>query len=384
MPKIAMYYHGGSANHGCEAIVRSTSKLLGGNLSLYSSAIEEDNQYKLGEIVSLHEDIPQSLKKGSIAQLSAAVSHKIKHDDFLFTYKMHQAFFDDVKKNDIYLSIGGDNYCYKGQDILEYYNRGVHKKGAKTVLWGCSINPDEITPRIHKDLARYDLITARESISYNVLKTINSSTVLIPDPAFCLDTDDMPIAAELQAEDLVGINLSPLILQYGNGTIIKENYKNLIRHILSNTKFNIALIPHVVKPGNDDRTMLQLLADEIGDSERLLLVQNENCMKLKSVIGKCRFFIGARTHATIAAYSQNVPTLVAGYSTKSIGIARDLFGTENHYVIPVKTFETERDMLKEFEWLQLNEQDIRRCLEIKIPQYQNELNKAKELIRQIG
>lgn len=26
MRKIVMYYHGGSANHGCEAIVRSTKK----------------------------------------------------------------------------------------------------------------------------------------------------------------------------------------------------------------------------------------------------------------------------------------------------------------------------------------------------------------------
>ena len=32
----------GSANHGCEAIVRSTKKILSASKSLYTSAISED------------------------------------------------------------------------------------------------------------------------------------------------------------------------------------------------------------------------------------------------------------------------------------------------------------------------------------------------------
>lgn len=380
MSKIAMYFHGGSANHGCEAIVRSTAKLLGGNMPLYSSEIEEDKQYKVNEIVSIHEDIPIKLNNGSLAQISAAISHKLKHDDYLFVYKMHQAFFDEAGKGDVYLSIGGDNYCYKGQDILEYYNRGIHKKGARTVLWGCSVNPEELTSRIKKDLSHYDLIIARESISYSALKSINPNTFLLPDPAFCLDTEDMSLPDGFQSDGLIGINLSPLILQYGNGRIIKENYGNLIKHILSDTHFNIALIPHVVKLGNDDRTILQLLMDEFGDPDRVKLVADENCMRLKSVIGKCRFFIGARTHATIGAYSQSVPTLVAGYSTKSLGIARDLFGSEEHFVMPVKRFETGKDLLKEFDWLQASELDIKKCLNQKIPEYHRKLQKARQLI----
>ncbi|WRK52196.1 hypothetical protein SD457_17295 [Coprobacillaceae bacterium CR2/5/TPMF4] len=37
MKKIIMYFHGGSGNHGCEAIVRATCKLLNNyKLSLYS------------------------------------------------------------------------------------------------------------------------------------------------------------------------------------------------------------------------------------------------------------------------------------------------------------------------------------------------------------
>ena len=56
---------------------------------------------------------------------------------------------------------------------------------------------------------------------------------------------------------------------------------------------------------------------------RVMLVQDCNCEELKGYISRCRFFIGARTHATIAAYSSQVPTLVVGYSVKAKGIAKD-------------------------------------------------------------
>ena len=39
---IVLYYHGGSANHGCEAIVRSTYKILNEPITLFSSSIDEE------------------------------------------------------------------------------------------------------------------------------------------------------------------------------------------------------------------------------------------------------------------------------------------------------------------------------------------------------
>ena len=51
------------------------------------------------------------------------------------------------------------------------------------------------------------------------------------------------------------------------------------------------------------------------------MIQDDNCMVIKGYISRCELFIGARTHATIAAYSTGVPTLVLGYSVKARGIA---------------------------------------------------------------
>ena len=383
MRKIVMYYHGGSANHGCEAIVRSTKKILSASKSLYTSAISEDEKYGLSSVINLQQDFDKHLEKNSIDFFKAAISHKIFHDDCKFIEFMHRDFFKTVNRNDIYLSIGGDNYCYKGRDILGYYNKIIHKKGGKTVLWGCSFEPKDMTDEIAKDIREYDLIVARENISYQVLKVVNPRTVLLPDPAFQLDKEELPLPQGFIENNTIGINLSPLVAEYADAELIIQNYRKLIQYIINKTDYNIALIPHVVKEKNDDRTVLMKLYQEFEKSNRIVMIEDCNCMQLKGYIARCRMFIGARTHATIAAYSTCVPTLVVGYSVKAIGIACELFGTDEHYVVPVQKFESNDDLIEAFIWLQNKESEIREYLEDIIPEYKDRILQARELIEKL-
>ena len=58
--KVVMYVHGGSKNHGCEAIVRSTAQLLKLDLNqsiLLSYNCSEDLQYGLDSVVQLRQEI---------------------------------------------------------------------------------------------------------------------------------------------------------------------------------------------------------------------------------------------------------------------------------------------------------------------------------------
>lgn len=384
MGRIVLYYHAGAANHGCEAIVRATKKIINREISLFSSFPDEDVYYHLDEIVDLHEDTELPVKRNSIKYLFAAMEHHIKHDDIRFVAMQHKNFFDFIEKGDICLSIGGDNYCYKGKEILGYYNRKLHQKGAKTVLWGCSFEPGDMTPEVAKDIALYDLIVAREKISYEVLKQENPNTILLPDPAFQLDSEELPLPKGFLVGHTIGINLSPLVSNYGNGSLIVENYRELIKYILEETKDNIALIPHVVKKGNDDRTVLGQLFEEFARSGRVFLIEDCNCMQLKGYISRCRMFIGARTHATIAAYSTCVPTLVAGYSVKAVGIAREIFGTEEHYVLPVQSFSSKYDLRSGFEWMLYNESQIKKHLNSFIPAYKTRLIDNKTILSCLG
>ncbi len=110
----------------------------------------------------------------------------------------------------------------------------------------------------------------------------------------------------------------------------------MIEHILKETDMAIALIPHVIWDDSDDRIPLMQLYERYKKSGRVLVIEDQNCSKLKYAISKCRFLLGARTHSTIAAYSSGIPTLVVGYSVKARGIARDLFGDEEQYSLSVQ------------------------------------------------
>ena len=372
MADIYLYAHGGSGNHGCEAIVRSTAYILKKEgLHLISSNPQEDTFYGLNEIVDIILDTDGNISRRSIAFLKAYVSLKIYKDFIPMDKLRYKAAFGHICKGDIALSIGGDNYCYA--DVYKYtmLHDMAKQSGAKTVLWGCSVEPDVAKrPEIAADLARYDLITARESITYEVLKTLNPNTVMVADSAFCLESKETVLPEGFLPGNTLGLNLSPMAMGCESvAGIAMENYVKLMEYVLENTKLHIALIPHVVWQDGDDRVPLQKLFQLFADSGRVSMIKDCDCRELKYLIGKCRFFVGARTHATIAAYSSCVPTLVLGYSVKSRGIAKDLFGTDENYVIPVETLKSPETMSNAFQWMMDHETEIRDRLVKTLPQY---------------
>ena len=380
---MKLYYHAGSLNHGCEAIVRATQKIIGGKQILYTQNMEADLKYGLDECISIKcENTEYALNKKE--RICAAISFKIRHTDYLYYKYLRKNFFSEVNRADVYLSIGGDNYCYAGKDVLGYYNLIIHEKKAKTVLWGCSFEPKDMNESIARDIARYDAIFARESLSYDILKRVNPDTYLFPDPAFQLDLINLPLPENFKENNTVGINVSPLIMKSEpEEGITKRNYQNLIDYIVKNTDLNIALIPHVVEVGNDDREPLESLYQQFSKTGRVCLIDDCNCMELKGFIARCRFFVGARTHATIAAYSSCIPTLVVGYSIKAKGIAKDIFGTYKNYVLPVQSLEEDDDLINSFQWLMKNEKSIKNHLIKIMPEYKERSMRAGKKLRSL-
>ena len=106
-------------------------------------------------------------------------------------------------------------------------------------------------------------------------------------------------------------------------------------------------------------------------------------MELKGFISRCRMFIGSRTHVTIAAYSTCVPTIAVGYSVKSKGIAKDIFGTYNNYVFPVQSLRNKHGLTKSFVWLMENEKHIRQHLHEVMPSYISKVWLARNLVHEL-
>ena len=342
--------------------------MLGGakDVVLWSWNVPEDQKYGISELVS-QIVATEEIRRFTLPYVEAQIKRRLFREKAAF----RQVFLKHLFKDSIAVSIGGDNYCYphSAAEGVEL-DREIRKHCAHSVFWGCSVEESAITPEIREDLAGFDLISARESISYECLKRINPNTILVADPAFLLETVKLPLPKEFAEENTVGINVSPLVSQYSTGgSIVLDNYETMIRYILENTDMHICLIPHVVWEGTNDLEPLTALYEKFRDSGRVCLIGDHNAMELKGYIARCRFFVGARTHATIAAYSSCVPTLVAGYSVKSRGIARDLFGTEDNYVVPVQNLQSNEDLSSAFRWLVRNENRIRSHLDSIMPEY---------------
>ena len=384
--RLVMYLHGGSGNHGCEAIVNSTCHMIEDiPVLLVTNSAKEDQTYSLAPLCDILEE--RKIREHFLAHVWYYAWRKIFHDPESF---MRYRFKEVLGKNrsPLYLSIGGDMYCYelsKKEAIVA--NSTFNRAGSKTILWGCSLEPELLRdPEVVEDMKRYALITPRESITAQALREagIVENVKQFPDPAFSLQPEEIPLPETFRKGHTVGINVSPMIVRNEKVTgITIQSYKKLIDHILSTTQDSVALIPHVMWNYNDDRLTLQELYQGYEGNDRVLLLEDMSCMKLKYIISNCRVFIGARTHATIAAYSSLVPTLVIGYSVKARGIARDLFGTEEHYVLPVQTLSDPAEMIQAYEWMMEHEEEIRCRLGEIMPEYCARSARAGEEIRRI-
>lgn len=369
--KILLYPHGGSGNHGCEAIVRSTGQITESYLVLASNSPNEDLKYGLCDICD--EIIPfiKPIKK-DWHYLTACLKYKFFRDPMEFDRLAFKHLFTKGHDSDVALSIGGDNYCYGVPRNIMFLNQELRKKNVPTVLWGCSIEPMALTPEVIRDLNGYKLIIARESITHNaLLKHGIKQSVLLPDPAFSLKSDAIHLPDKWKMGNTIGINASPMIMDFSqNGNLTLRNYEYLIEHILKTCDSSIALIPHVVWQHNDDRKPLRHLYDKYSHSNRVILFDDEyNAEQLKWIISQCRTFITARTHASIAAYSTCVPTLVLGYSVKAKGIATDIFGSWENYILPVQSIESDHAIVDAFNWIMKHEIEIKKHLASFMPSY---------------
>lgn len=376
--RIGLYAHGGSGNHGCEALARSTMRFLGNHdYTLFSERPEEDYRYGLGELASIvpsQNDMPRGLGK-----LVYDIRMKIAPNDSAYWRSRYNDFTKKIKGLDFAVAIGGDNYCYSGfPERFAILNRKMARKGIPLILWGCSIDKERLSPIILEDLKRYRLIVARESITFDALKESGlGNVILMPDTAFLLDEKETALPRCFIPNNMVGLNVSPLIIrkEIVPGVIL-QNCRRLIDFILENTDMGVLLIPHVVWKGNDDRAPLRQLYDEYHSSGRILMIDDFDARIIKGVIRRCRFLVAARTHASIAGYATGVPTLAFGYSVKSRGIATDLFGTADHYVLPVEEIKEDDILTNTFQWLLAHEEKVRSLYDAKLGPYLSQLDKS--------
>lgn len=370
--KFVLYGHGGFYNRGCEAIVRTTADAIRKidpqarvRLASYEYRKDRECPYHIVDKIEPHRNV-----RYSPPHLAAYGFRKIglKRADLWMQKRWLSKL---VRWGDVFVSVGGDNYCY--EEPVDFYgiDRMIRDHGKKLVFWGASIDGELITHRMREDLKGFDLIVVRESLSYQALTKLGLANVHVcPDPAFMMEPEACALPQGWRAGNTIGLNLSPLSMRYADSSdTVQKAVFNMVGHILNSTDSAIALVPHVVHhslagPQNDLDALLPVY-ERFQDTGRVLLVSHaeHNAMQLKYIISQCSLFIGARTHATIAAYSTCVPTLVLGYSVKSRGIALDLFGELAGRVLSVKDIKHENDLAEAYKKLADGAQQTKKHLE---------------------
>ncbi len=385
--KIYLYAHGGSGNKGCEAIVRSTLRIMNQqNIVLQSYNVQEDLKAGLNKLCPI---IPGRLtvKRRGFVDIAVKLFSIVFRTQFLNFYIMNYPFRRINYKGAAAFSIGGDNYCYDGGlNLLSRHNKKVKKDGGLSVLWGCSIEQERIDNKLLKDLKKYDLITIRENITFKALKRYELKNIYYcPDPAFVLQPQIPQIKKWCHVDNAVGINISPHIIQYSsNKKLVMKNFENLVNWVLNETDMNIIFLPHVEKTRNNDLDIMKPLYEKYSCKNRVYIIDEYmNCEEMKYTISKLRLFIGARTHATIAAYSSCVPTLVMGYSVKALGIANDIWNSEKNYVVDTRNLQSSHILLDLFKDMIKNEAQLKNHLERIMPQYIAQTWTAKDLFEAI-
>lgn len=393
MKKIVMGGYTGRENRGTEAIAKSVSAMFRKLNVKTSLTVRSENEFKENQDFKYYDEVLKFRELNSKPSLFfKAAWNKVFHNTVPYEMLRQKDFLKSAKDN-IAVHIGGDTYCYGVLLEHDALVRICKIKQIPLVLWAASIDESAVrNERIKNALLSYDRLYIREQMTYNIM--LNSGfdkdkLFLTADPAFTLEPEAVETDESWWKKGVVGINLSPISMEENpDHMLVIDGCIKIIEDLLAHTDMNIILIPHVYM--NDfkgqDYEPLNILKQRFESNDRVRLPKEDySCNQLKYIISKCSLLVAARTHASIAAYSSLVPTLVLGYSIKSKGIASDLFGDYKHYVLPVQELKSADEVFDEFKWLQQNQEIIHNRLKEVIPEYQKRAESAaKDLISNFG
>lgn len=411
MPTIYFAGQTNFGNRGCEALIRSSVKTIRQRMPdaqfLVPTAQQQEDATQWPDAASqgvrfiAAEPIPGLIRWWSRARrLWRGMEGRPP------SFRLSAPTQSALDASDVLIMTGGDIISLDyGLESLYYWVRiceAAMDAGKPAVLWAGSVGPFTKSPsaeaRMARFLKRFDLITVRETSSLAYLQKLGVERVeLVADPAFVLDFEDAPSAptALLQAgRPVLGFNVSPLIRKFRdtaeNKDALDQEVVAFLITTLRQNLLNVLLIPHVdpldgAVENSDSAYMKGILAKVraagLGADRIDILPPTFNTAQLKDVIRRCTYFMGARTHATVAALSQGVPTTSIAYSIKAKGINQDLFG-HLRFVLETPAV-TEASLSAHLSLLESEAEAIRTQLAGRLPEWKQRAGVSAQLLQNL-
>ncbi len=392
-------------NRGCEALVRCTAdslKEVFGDAEILVPSMNRDGDLaqwpeapEMG--VRYTRAVPGTDDRVFWASRLVRKLPVLFHEGWFPRFRIPRSVRRDIESCDAVITIGGDTITLdNGIGFLMLQLQlceAALESGVPVLLWGASVGPFDRAGRIEayirKVLSRMSAITARETVTVNYLQELGLDNVrLVADPAFTLRAEALDMGGFWPEEahgGVLGLNISPMIRKIRARTDDEEvligEVAGFIRDAVKERDMSVVLVPHVEglrNRKNSDSIYMERIRQRVRHlGKRVSMVPDgKNAAELKYVIANCRFYIGSRTHSTIAALSSCVPTVSIAYSRKARGLNKDLFGNQRYVLETPKI--SRRALNQSLARLWNEESDIRDHLRKTIPVWKD---KGKESAR---
>lgn len=294
---------------------------------------QKKHEYKIKDDVFGFEDCryPQGLSFKENAKL--ALNAIIKGENKAKKIFENADYILDIGQGDSFADIYGE-YRFKLIDRIHVLSRKYNKPYCILPQTIGPFKDSEISRKAYESIAEASMCMARDKQSYDyVIKHVpeQKNVKEYIDVAFF-----MPYHAIEQDKEYthVGLNVSALLWHGGytgnNQLGLKCDYqkvvKDIIDYFLTQPKTKVHLIPHVVLGERDienDYEVSYDLWNEYNNPNLILAPFALGPIEIKSYIAGMDFFMGARMHATIGAFSSGVPVVPMAYSRKFNGLFMD-------------------------------------------------------------
>ena len=318
--------HGGSADHASEERVRGLCRMLPEQPEIYCAALEEDWRYGLGAVGALTRNRPGLVRR----------------------------------------RLGWGDRCI----VLTPRAVDRLRPGVKRILWGWS-PAGPVSRRQAKELAKFHQIVVTDPRSGALLRQagLGSRVRLGPDPSFLVERQLRRLDGAFH-RDTVGLCVSPAVGDFeAREGLLFHSYCHLIRWILRNTDWQIAMIPYCAKRSCNDLALHQALKRQFPGEDRLFCREDGDCRVLRGDLSLCRCCVG--TAGVTAAWSCGVPGLCLGAGNRALGLADALFGSSRETVVRVGQLRQEGDLTEQFRQFLRREETLRRWQEVSVPRYRH-------------
>lgn len=247
---------------------------------------------------------------------------------------------DAIKRSDIVFDIGGGDSFTDIYGPKRFFTIWITK--LRSVMAGkpLILSPQTIGP-FNSGWARFfarsimnraRLVVSRDAPSTAFLKDLGVKTDILEATDVAMGLPYDPPKPRSGGSIKVGLNVSGLMFSGGytqdNQFGLRDDYPSLIRRIVEyfrdQDNVELHLVGHVQsreQPIEDDHRVGEALAKEYPGV--IVSPFFKSPSEAKTYIADLDFFMGARMHATIAAFSSGVPVIPMAYSRKFAGV----FGT---------------------------------------------------------